>query len=441
MSKEEQSVEARVIQYGCLPPIQGADLVRSQMRAAHRYKNDLIALERCRREEYRKLRSRFGDLAPIEERASTLAQELTALREAIAAERKAERRRVTSELSSRAKDVHLELRAARQVLKEAQRAARANPELQAASRALDERATVWMKALRATTDCYWGTYLLVEAAIDQAKLAPSDPTFKRWRGEGSIGVQIQGGMSVAKLFGGQDRRLQIEPVPEDAWVTPLRGDRRRLSRTRLHIRIGSHERAPVWAVFPVILHRPLPEGARVKGAVVRVMRVGTDERWTVNLSYTREFAAPIQKPGLVALDIGWRKRPNSSLRVAYWVDDRGEQGEIVMDASIRERLKRARDLREIQDRVFNRAIRQLRRWLEAYSRTRHLPDFLREARGTLSSWRSHAMLSRVVLAWRDARFIRDDQIYQALERWRKRARHLYQWEANARNNALLARRG
>lgn len=52
-----------VMRYGLLPPIEGADLVREQMRLAHSYKNDLIRIARNRRTDSRKLDvSQDGDL-------------------------------------------------------------------------------------------------------------------------------------------------------------------------------------------------------------------------------------------------------------------------------------------------------------------------------------------------------------------------------------------
>jgi hypothetical protein len=36
-----------------------------------------------------------------------------------------------------------------------------------------------------------------------------DPRFRRWTGEGTIAIQLQGGMSVAELFSGYDSRLRF----------------------------------------------------------------------------------------------------------------------------------------------------------------------------------------------------------------------------------------
>lgn len=39
----------KVYQFGLMDPVQNASIVVEQMRAAHRYRNDLIAIERGRR--------------------------------------------------------------------------------------------------------------------------------------------------------------------------------------------------------------------------------------------------------------------------------------------------------------------------------------------------------------------------------------------------------
>jgi len=443
------TLEARVAQYGCLAPIENADVVRQQMRLGARYYNELIALERCRRAVYRDLRRKYVDLESVEARVEELAAELMSLREAIKGVRKEARRRVdTADLDQRAKDVQSALRVARVALKDARQAARDNAELRAAVEQLDERAKIWSKALRAMRAPWWGTYLLEEASAEQARKATIDPSFRRARGrerisaagegsaEGRIGVQVQGGMTVAELYGCEDTRLRIEPVSPDAWHASSRGVRRRCSRTRLWMRVESAGRSPVWAVFPLILHRPIPDDARIKGAVVRLRVLGFREQWTVSVTYAREPAVMPERPGIVALDLGWRQRPDGSLRVAYCADDQGNHREVVMPESVRMRLRKARDLREIQDLHFNRAVRWLARWLDAGK----APEWLARERPHLGQWRSHGRLRRLVLDWRRTRFVGDERIFAAMERWLHRSRHLYQWEVDAQRKALLARR-
>lgn len=443
--------EARVAQYGLLPPITGDKLIRDQMRAVARYYNDLIALERVRRSVYRDLRGRHAGLGAFEERVSVLAGELDTLRLSIKVARQESRRRVRDQaLDARTRTVHAQLREARSDLSAARLQARENLQLRSAANELDERAKVWAKGLRATTDAYWGSYLLAEASVQQARKASVDPEFRRARGrervarewngsaEGRIGVQIQGGMTIQDLLLGDDTRLRLVDAPASfrGGRTSARGLRRCASKL-LYVRVGSEARAPIWAVFPVVFHRDIPSDALIKGATVSLRVEGMRERWVVNFTYTREAAPLPQRGGVVALDLGWRKRPNSELRVAYWADDGGRHGEIAMPRSVTDRLHRARNLRAVQDEHFNRAIAWLRRWLRV---NENVPTWLGREQSVLGQWRSHARLRDLVLRWRLARFAGDARIFAQLERWLHRSRHLSQYEDGDRAGALRHRR-
>lgn len=441
LEQEQQTdEEASVRQYGLRSPIQNEELVMAQMRAGHRYQNNLIALERCKRQVYRDLRSKYVNaIKPFEDRVETLRADLASLREAINAERAEARRRVVVKtLNDRAKGVRQELREASEELKRAREDAKEDPIFKEKAKELDERATKWAKALRATTEAWWGTYLLIEGAMKQAKKGKMDPKFRPWRGEGRIGVQIQGGMSVEELFSGQHTMLRVEPLPPEATTASTRSGRKRASRTRLWIRIDSDDRAPIWAIFPLWLHRPIPPDALIKGAMVCLRRIGTKQRWKVNFIFTHHPVKPAQRAGTVALDLGWRKRPDATLRVAYWVDDAGEHGELTMPASIRGRLRKADELREIQDRLRNHAILRLRQWVRVWhAQGKELPEFISKV---LPYLRSQRRLTALVFTWSGQRFQGDEQIYAFLEKRRRKARHLYQWESHSRANALYARR-
>ncbi len=437
--------EVRVHLYGCLRPTRNEENVRAQMLAAHRYQNQLIALERCRRAVYRSLRSELCDLGPFEQAVDARVKELAALRSEINAQRSAARSRLALRAeSARAREVYEELRKARALLKEAQRAARENPAFQAAARELDERARTWQRGLRAHCGCFWGTYLAIERAMDQARRSTVDPEFKRWRGEGRISVQLQGGLTVEALHRGRDTRARLIPAPA-RWLgkaKSARGTRHKV-RHLLQVRIGStgaSKREPVWAEFPIIMHRPLPDDALLRGIVVRLRKVGLSERWSASFTYAREPVPLPQHGGVVAIDLGWRKRPDNSLRVAYWVDDQGRSGEVRMPARVRARLAYADGLREIQDRRFAKTMTGLRRWLHAAQKRFVLPPFLRDALPYLDQWRSHRRLHALVDAWRSHRFDGDKQIFAALCRWQVKSNHLYTWECHQRSRVLGYRR-
>ncbi len=452
VAEEGADRSVRVERYGLLPPTLLRERVASEMRAAAAYYNALISLERCRRDVFRSLRRAYvPEIDPLEEEVVRRREALSALRDQIKlTKREVGARDVVRALSEQATEERTRLFAAKAALKDARARARDDAGLREAALALEERTKVWHKGLRRSIAPSWGTYLLVERSIEQARRAVVDPAYRRVRGkervsrqledlgQGAIGVQVQGGMTAEALYAGTSTQLQIVDAP----LSYRRGRRtprglRKCATKMLRIRVGSGEgRVPVFAEFPLIHHRPLPEGAVIKGATVRLQVVGMQERWSVSITYEAECVPMPPRSGVVALDLGWRKRPDGGLRVAYWVDDAGEHGEIVMPASVRGRLRKCDDLRSIQDVLFNRVIRGLTRWLP---KALFVPKWLTARTERLDRWRSHARLRRVVTHWRDNRFPGDWRVFPVLERWLHRSRHLSQWEENARDNALRQR--
>jgi len=419
-----------VYQYGLLAPDRH-EHVKKQMLLAHRYQNRLIEIELQRRDKYRALRA---DLVP---RIAELEQlEATCMQAVTDAVDKTDKAAAKAAL----KMTRAELRAERTAAKD-------NAELARRAQEINAEALALSKTERAGCGVYWGTYLLAEAAVEAAKKHPQ-PRFRRWRGEGRVGVQIQGGIPVEKVFACTDTRLRIEPVTEEAFVGP-RGARRRAMRTKLWLRVGSEGRDPVWAVFPMLLHKPLPEDGVIKEVSVSLRMVGTRERWLVNILVQQPKVVPVLKGqrGTVAIDLGWRKRPEG-IRAAYWVDSLGQHGELVMPTSIRDRIQHAASLRSIQDRLFNHVRTRLVRWIDLAkdqvelngSGAKELPEWLLEARRTLPLWRSQGRLTRLALYWLDNRFPGDEVVVRWLDAWRRKARHLYQWECSERTRALGHRR-
>lgn len=168
--------------------------------------------------------------------------------------------------------------------------------------AINARAHELTISARAHCGVYWGTYLLVEDAAQAARKAPlydgdepSDPLFAPWRGEGNLGVQVQGGEPVAAIVGTTDTRVRIGAVDPRAHLreTP-HGERKRMCRTTLRLRVGSEGRDPIWAEWPMILHRPMPPEARVKRVVVSLHRIGSRERWSRECGGIDEYDAAVE---------------------------------------------------------------------------------------------------------------------------------------------------
>lgn len=404
----------RVFQYGALAPTMNADQVSEQMHRAHRYYNALVEAERKRRDD----------------REASLKQEPDYLA-ACAAVAKAEgdvrdadddQRSVAKARLSQAWEDHKKARKAAMKTREAE---------------VQQIKTAWyavQRKLRAECGCYWGTYLVVEDAIKRAIQTGREPKFRRFDGSGTIAVQIQKGMSVSDLLGCEDNRVRLRIV----------NDRVRVTKAELSIRVRSEGRDPVWATFPVRLHRPLPGDARIKWVRVHRRRIGTDTKWSVQFVIDTHGEVRPMTRGTVALDVGWRSLPDGDLRVAVWRDDAGKTGELRIPKRLLDRLRKTQDLREIRDRMFNDAVAAFRE-----RDTKHDPDWLAEATETIHQWRSAARLAALALRWR-SEWETDNRLDQApgkaplalvaLEAWRKRDKHLYTWESHQRENTLLARR-
>lgn len=270
----------RVYEYGLRDPILGAVRVDNQLLAAHRYRNKLVEIERERRAAVREVLSGHMDAQPIATDVLRLVDELEAARVRIKASRATTRARSDAPADRAAvRELAGRLKMRRAELKTAKTAVAADPVGRARLNALEEHSRARVREERGRCGVYWGTYLLVEEDADRARKGVMDPRFQRFTGEGRVSAQLQGGLDVADLWGG-DARVQIDPVPASAHdpATP-RGVRRTQNRTVVRLRIGSDaHRSPIWAAWPLVLHRPLPVGARIKRATIARRRVDC-RRW------------------------------------------------------------------------------------------------------------------------------------------------------------------
>ncbi len=486
-------------EYGLLDPTSNASLVMDQMRAAHRYYNQLVEIERDRRSAVSEILIGHPDTEALAARVTDLAGQREAARLAIKAARKATRdRSETAQMRARVKDLAAELKAARAELKAARDAIKDDPVVTAAIDAADARATDRVRQARAACEAYWGSYLLQEQAVDAARKSRTPPRFKRWTGEGRVSVQLQGGISDAELFG-DDTQVQVAPVSPDAHDPGRpRGVRRLASRTVLRLRVRSTEKGkPVWAEWPMILHRPIPDGARVKVATVSRRRRDC-RRWDWRLLLTLEIpdaaatARPLPAGGAVALNLGWCRRPSDAVRAGYVLSDDGAvDREVAVPRSTIDRVEKSEGIRSQRDRNLDAMRGALVAWLRSreaalptwlvertiLSRERRVPepgceaeapsqeqlgaprvkpspyltprleDSPLETAGStrprswhVAQWRSAARFRALALAWRARRFADDDGGYQILEDWRHRDEHLERYESGLRRGGLLDRR-
>lgn len=432
-----------VYRYGLLRPTENAAAAREQIRRAHAYRNTLTWIERGRRQAVRTAEETYGNVPALMKTFVEADKAVSAIVEAMRKERSKTRTRAVSA------DLKTELKTKRDVRKEALRALREararlrdDPAFVQLTDDINERALILHKSARSQCGVFWGTYIMVEDAMTAAKKAPlydgadpHNPRFSRFSGEGSLGVQLQGGMSSEHVFG-SDTRIRIAKVDPEAWHSPVRGVRRRLSRTVLYLRIGSDAaRAPIWAAWPMVMHRPLPEGSAIKRVAVRCRRFANREEWSAEFTVELASARPTVGKGTVAIDIGWRVLPEG-IRIASYVGDDGERGELVLGHDVISSLQYASKLRSIRDKNFNEARGALLASLETLS---ELTPWMANIQATLPLWRNVRRLADVSVAWRENRFLGDEEAFEALEKWRYNEHHLWSWEANQRIGSLRRR--
>ena len=375
----------KVYKYRILPPVEGAEIVEQQIRNAHQYANLLTEIERARRAlipprcpcavESPKLRCTCDWCVNIahcgsEDAAWGFVRGLAML---------------------------------------------------AADRAAHDH------ALRARADCnvHWGTYLTIEAANSAQRRDAGVPHFRRWDGSGAVAVQIQSTkpLTGAGVESNTDARLRLDRAAR--WS---RTDKNR-PMPLVRLRVGSIGRAPVWAAWPIVYHRPLPPGGRVTWAKAIKRRVGqrsgyggpSDFRWELHVTVdvpTLDPKATPDRAGTVAVDLGYRVRPDGT-RVGYWGDDAGNHGELVVPEAMRDELKRVAEVRSTRDTVRNDFRDRLVAW--AVENVAILPDWFTREGATLQQWESGDRLLKFVQRWADRRFDGDIMFFDTRETCARKA--------------------
>jgi len=477
MKRKTSTTPTRIWSFGALEPTENQKLLLDQLFLANRYYNTLIEIERKRRERFREIRSAaVPELAGCEKRYEQLDAQLEAILDALPKPKgKSKRKVLTPEaiaIKEELKPLSLRMKALRAIFL-------LDTVAMAQVALTDDEANLAIKAARAATDLYWGTYLLIERQMEQVRKSKLDPRFRRFAGEGRVGVQLQGGLSTPELLSAEDSRLRLQPRTSTPRVKKPK------AQHEVRVRVGSDGRAPIWATLPVILHRPLPADAEIKWAWIHVIRVGRRRIYSLQITLeSQTFSQKQSGSGTVAINFGWRANEDGSRRVAYAVDDSGNEQVFSIPASVEKDFAQANSLRSIRDLHFEEAKRALMGFAALY--TKDMPEWYAEEAKFLHQWRNPTRLVRLaqhlaevrpvdrdeLLRWRherlggtqhgrSARRLRSapgqdlfapfaeviawstkrgvDALNLYLELWRDKDKHLWGWEASLRRSVDLRR--
>jgi len=434
-----KSKPSKVYAYGAT--IRKADLPQAVdvLRTAHRYRNKLVELEHRRREAVDDLCRELSPTLRAVEAAYEAADEAAkaAVSDARALRAKSRKRKIPAELSARIKAAKA-LKSARYKERKALRADLFNSDdFQERQKVIEADHKARWKAARAACGLHFGTYLAVEEARGRDRSGPP-PVFRRFGHSGRIAVQIQGGGSLsdacAEGNGKIPYQLQIDgPLPGTS-------GKRRDAR----IRIGSDEqRKPIWLPFIVTLHRPIPEDGVIKRAWLMGKKHGTHIKWELQLVIAREewpVADDCATEGMIAVDVGWRLRPNGDIRVATWRSDvDGEDGgELCIPREYVDRLRKCEDLQSIRDKHLDAILPKMSAYRKDCASRATKGDEAAQAFCDRSDhvwqWRSPARLAGLILWWRDHRVPGDEAVFDEAEAWRQQDKHLYDWQGHQRKS-------
>lgn len=313
--------------------------------------------------------------------------------------------------------------------------------------ALEAARKAKVKALRqeyAAKGLYWGSYNAVlqgfDAARSLAMKAGNSLQFHPFRRVGLWSAQVIGGITCDEAFACSHGMFQIDPVSSDAWYHPMRAERRRASRTKARIRIGSNEdRTPRWLEIPIVMHRPMAPGAQIKSVSIKCRKVGRTHRWSLNIQCSiPDPVTPKLANNAIALDVGWKRTGIDVIRSGYMVDSDGREQSVNLDVSFIQTEIRLANLQGIQKQNFNLAKEKLQEWLKHH--TEIIPEWMQEQVKELHLWKSALRLARLVVMWGDNRFDGDCEIFDPLHAWRWQDHHIYEWQSNLREKMQGRRR-
>ena len=410
----------RAYQFGAAV-IGGLDALRDQLLARVRLWNELVALDHELRDRRDDVLDAWRGLTPAEVAA---------------------RREELADLRRRARDdpdAKKALADAAYADRRARKPGYQDPDVKAQLATLDAAGQARSKELAAAAPLWWCNRDDVRTTWLRHRRDPLPLRFHRSADGGKVTVRRSGGWPVDDLLSGacaDKGYVRLGAVDMGAQYLS-RVQRRTACRTPLRLWVSTADDGSArFADLLVFMHRPLPAGGTVQQVDVTCERIADRWRWSVIfLVALPEASAPAARPGVVSLDLGYR-RVADGLRVAVWRDDAGRSGEERLDAGWLAERTKVDDLRGIRDDGYNAARSALAAFLRA--RADGLPDWLHEETATIGQWRSPSRLARTYRRWQ--RFDGDAEAYAALAAWFHRDRHLWQYEAHLREQLILRRR-
>lgn len=431
------TTEYRVVvrKYGLLIARNWAVDCEQEMQRCTALWNRLVGIEREHRAEYFRI-TESPEVVAAQAEIERIKQRRDELLARRAEMRKAARSKVkTPELDAAIAALGKELKAAIERARELRRTARDRSRPQLAM--LEERRKAAVKLARQQSGLYWGNYNAVCLSYERARQAAivrGGELKERHRNADRITNQIQGGMTPDELMSGAHNQVRIDPPDPTQSRHPLLTATIYTGRNER----GEHVRHTV--TWPIVLHRPLPEDARIQEIVVTRRSCAGTWKWEALFLCRMPAARSGDTDGSFAcgIDVGWRMTERG-LRVASIASERDGIEEIVLPQEMVDRHLSYYELasRRHQDR--NEMLLRLEAvmWERATESLRERAQTVlakRDDKGNLAA--SGLDLRGLAAEWMRTEFI--PELRNELAAWAEDDRRLW-LSANGRQRAARAR--
>lgn len=436
------------------------ELVLSQLLKAHNYYNKLIEIEQNRRQEYRSLMDKQGEVKEKKEKIENLKKEKKSMHEQIRNNNSKNRKRENyPEYKKRIKEINEKIKTLNEEKKNIEKY-RKDEITKTEIDKINKKAKENIRNIRKygpsneESPPYPGTYLLVEDSAESAtKKKGAPPKFKSLPEkdpkcvEGRIGVQIQNNFTFKEILEGKSNYVKIQN-PTQRYSKKF-GHYTNKEYSNASIRVGSKDkkgnaskngRTPIWVTFPVKFHRLPPESAYVKWVWFQRKKIADQFIYELCLSLESENFFPKKNnkkndnKNIVGVDIGWRQLSNGDIRIAYCSDDQ----ELTLTKDEVRKLLHPDELQSIRDNNFNEAIKCL---IDQFGEKK----LKEEGAENIQQWKSPRRLIKFAKKWKNApswltnkkelRKVKGKQRWIRTDYFTKE-NHLYQWQTFEKNKAI-----